>query len=100
MANKSLNIPNDLSSLTLKKNVDSVSITVTADCTWCYSDPDNCFPNGLLAPGYYAATNPHTTYGPYTPTNIGTVSDNAVRGNATCSTNDAKETVHSIQVNN
>lgn len=98
---KPLNIPNDMSSLTLKKNVDSVTITVTADCTWCYSDPSGCFPNGLLAPGYYPATNPHTSYGPYTPNNTGVVGIGSVAGNNPCvSSGGPAATVKSITVNN
>lgn|SRR6185437_5264498 len=99
--NKPLNIPNAMSSLTLKKNVDSVTITVTADCTWCYEDPNGCFANGFLAPGYYQATNPHTSYGPYTPTNTGSVGIGSVPGNNPCtSSGEIAATVKSITVNN
>jgi len=98
---KQLNIPNDMSSLTVKKNVESVTITVTADCTWCYDDPNSCFANGFLAPGYYQATAPHTSYGPYTPTNTGTVGIGSVAGNNPCtSSGGIAATVKSITVNN
>jgi hypothetical protein len=98
---KPLNIPHDMSSATLKKNVDSVTITVTADCTWCYDDPDNCFGNGFLAPGYYTATTPHTSYGPYTPSNTGSVGIGSVTGNNPCSaTQNPTATMKSITVNN
>lgn len=99
--NKPLNIPNDLSSFSMTKNVDGVTITVTADCTWCYSDSNGCFPNGLLAPGYYTATNPHTSYGPYTPNKAGNVGIGAVPGDNPCTPGGGtRETMGSITINN
>jgi hypothetical protein len=74
---KTLTIPHDLSSLNMKVG-DSLQITVSADCTWCYSDPTPCFPGGLLPAGSYTATTPHTTYGPYLASAAGTVNVNAV----------------------
>lgn len=80
MAEKHLNIPNDLQSMTMTKGTDTLLITVTADCYWCYCDPNGVFQvptSGFLASGFYAATNPHTNYGPYTPVNDGSVTFNA-----------------------
>jgi hypothetical protein len=80
MGEKHLNIPNDLKSVNMTKGTDTLLITVTADCYWCYDDPDHVFgnpPSGFLAAGYYQATNPHTSYGAYSPINDGTVQINA-----------------------
>ncbi len=77
MADKTINLPHGLLGHSMKEDTDSVSFTVTADCTFCYSDPTPCFPTFLPA-GDYTATHPATTYGPYTPTAAGTVDYNAV----------------------
>jgi hypothetical protein len=97
MATKHLNIPNDLSSKQLTRGTDDIQITVTADCSWCYSDPNNVFANGFLAAGSYTATSPHTTYGPYTPANDGTVTVNAVTS-GNCTTAGVTATPHTITV--
>jgi len=98
MATKRLSIPNDLSSMSMTHNTDNLTITVTADCTWCYSDPNGCFPNGLLAAGSYTATTPPTTYGPYTPTGTGTVNFNAVTSGTCNPDGGPAAAVHSITV--
>ncbi len=79
MAEKRLTIPNNLSSINLTKGTDTLVIQVSANCYWCYCDPNGVFPvpPAFLAPGYYQATNPPTVYGPYTPANSGSVSINA-----------------------
>ena len=100
MPSKQLNIPNDLSSITLNKGTDTIQITVTADCYWCYCDPNGVFevpPNGFLAPGFYAATTPHTSYGPYTPVNDGSVTINAPTSQP-CTLNNLKGVPQTITV--
>lgn len=97
MATKHLSIPNDLKSVNMVHGTDDLIITVTADCAWCYSDPDNCFSNGFLADGSYTATTPHAAYGPYTPTIAGTVNVNAVKS-GTCDPSGITGTLHSITV--
>jgi hypothetical protein len=96
MADKTINLPHGLLGHTMKEDTDSVSFTVTADCTFCYSDPTPCFPTFLPA-GTYTATHPATTYGPYTPTAAGTVDYNAVT-TGTCTTSGITGTVCSITV--
>jgi hypothetical protein len=81
---KTINLPNGLLSESLKKGVGSISFQVVETCTFCYSDPTPCF-STFLAAGTYTATNPPTTYGPYTPTADGTVDYNAVTS-GTCTT--------------
>jgi hypothetical protein len=98
MATKHLNIPNDLKSINMTDGTDDLEITVTADCTWCYSDPDGVFPDGLLAAGSYTATNPHTAYGPYTPDGAGTVTFDAVTTGTCDPDGGITGTVHSITV--
>ena len=95
MATKRINIPQDTHA-NLKVG-DQLNIAVIADCDWCYSDPDNCFSGGLLAPGCYTATNPHTVYGPYTATADGTVDFNAVTSGP-CTTSGVTATGHTIVV--
>lgn len=74
MAEKHLNIPHDLN---LKMNADdTLCIHVTETCTWCYTDADDCFPNGLLPAGTYSPSE----NGPYADQNPGVVSFNAVPG--------------------
>jgi hypothetical protein len=97
MATKILTIPNGASSITLNKGVDSVTIKVNGDCTWCYSDPTPCFQSGLLADGSYTVTNPQTEYGPYTPNKSGTVNFNSVTS-GTCNPLGMAATPHTIVV--
>lgn len=97
MGVKQINIPHDLSSVNLTKGTDTLQIKVTANCSWCYSDPNNVFSAGFLAAGSYVATNPPTTYGPYTPQNDGTVNVNAVTS-GTCSPTGTTATPHTIVV--
>jgi hypothetical protein len=98
MATKRLTIPNGSSNISLNKGVDSLTIEVNGDCTWCYSDPTPCFPNGLLPAGSYTVTNPHTEYGPYTPDAAGTVNFNSVTS-GTCDPNGGPvATMHTIVV--
>jgi len=100
MATKHLNIPNDLSSINMTKGIDQLEITVTATCNWCYSDPQHVFgnPSTLLAPGLYNVTTPHTTYGPYSPVNDGTVTFNATIPPVACTTVTSKEVPQTITV--
>lgn len=77
MATKILTIPHGSTNIRLNKGVDDVKIQVNGDCTWCYSDPTPCFPDGLLPPGSYTVANPPAG-GPYTPTASGTVHFNSV----------------------
>lgn len=98
MSNKTINLPNGVEGHKMKKNVDSISFEVTADCNFCYSpDPSPCFPN-FMAAGSYTATNPPTTYGPYTPTQAGTVVYNASVPPTPCSVTGIKGTASSIIV--
>ena len=71
MADKILNIPHG-SDYPVTKG-DNLYIHVNADCTWCYTDPDNCFPGGLLANGNYAQQTGNNKYGPYLAQNDGSV---------------------------
>jgi hypothetical protein len=96
---KKIYLPSDMGSFRRKRNDESVTIVVTADCTWCYSDPNNCFANGFLAGGSYTATHPNTEYGPYTPVNAGTVYYNAVT-TGTCNPQGDAATGHTITVSN
>jgi hypothetical protein len=100
MPAKHLNIPNDLQSVNLTKGVDTLEITVTATCTWCYSDPDGVFPAppGFLAAGTYNVTTPHTTYGPYTPQNDGIINFGVSIPPVPCSTEGIAATPHTITV--
>jgi hypothetical protein len=97
MGTKHLSIPNDLSSVNMTLGADDLEIKVTADCNWCYSDPNGVFANGFLAAGSYTATSPPTKYGPYTPSTTGTVTVNAVTS-GDCSTSGITATPHSITV--
>ena len=97
MPDKTINIPHGLLGETLKKNTDSVSFKVTADCTFCYSDPTPCFPTFMTA-GSYTATTPPTVYGPYTPTADGTVNYNAVTSGTCSPTGELTATACSITV--
>jgi hypothetical protein len=101
MATKHLHIPGSMSNQSLNKTQDNLDITVNNDCTWCFSDPDGVFgnPSTLLAPGTYTATNPHTTYGPYTPVATGTVYFNAVTSGP-CNPTGITGTGHTIIVTN
>jgi hypothetical protein len=96
MPDKTINLPNGLEGHRMKENVDSISFKVTADCSFCYSDPTPCFPT-FMAAGTYTATTPPTTYGPYTPTAAGTVTYNAVTS-GDCTTSGITGTVCSITV--
>lgn len=100
MATKHLNIPNDLKSVNLNKGTDDLDITVTATCNWCFSDPDYVFgnPSTLLPPGLYNVTTPHTTYGPYTPQNDGTVTFNATIPPTPCTTSSPRGVPQTITV--
>lgn len=100
MATKHLNIPNDLKSVNLNKGTDNLDITVTATCNWCFSDPDYVFgnPSTLLPPGLYNVTTPHTTYGPYTPQNDGTVTFNATIPPTPCTTSSPRGVPQTITV--
>lgn len=99
MPTKHIHIPSNLSSQSLNKNQDTIDITVDADCTWCFSDPDFVFgnPSTLLPNGSYTKTTPPTTYGPYTPVADGTVYFNAVTS-GTCNPEGVTETGHTITV--
>jgi hypothetical protein len=97
MSNKTINLPNGVEGHRMKKNVDSISFKVTADCNFCYSDPTPCFPSFMPA-GNYTATNPPTTYGPYTPNQAGTVVYNASVPPTPCSLTGIKGTACSITV--
>jgi len=92
-----INLPHGLANHRMKKNVDSISFKVTDDCNFCYSDPTPCFPSFMPA-GSYTATNPPTTYGPYTPTQTGTVHYNATIPPTPCTVTGKKETASSITV--
>lgn len=92
---KTLKIPNGMNNESLKK-ADTLYIEVDADCTWCYSDPNNVFPTFLPA-GSYSVTTPHTTYGPYTAENDGTVYFNAVTS-GDCSPTGVTASGHTIVV--
>ena len=100
MPAKHLNIPNDLSSVNLNKGTDTLEITVTATCTWCYSDPNGVFPAppGFLAAGTYNVTTPHTKYGPYTPQNDGVIEFGVSIPPTPCSTTGITATGHTITV--
>src|SRR3974377_2270950 len=91
---------NNLQNENLNKNQDNLDITVNASCNWCFDDPDGVFgnPSTLLPAGTYTATDPPTTYGPYTPVNDGTVLFNAVPTNQTCTTATITATGHTITV--
>jgi hypothetical protein len=91
---KHLNIPHDLSSMNIKVG-DSLEISVSANCNWCYSDPTPCFPNGLLPNGSYTASTPSSTYGPATAG--GTVFINAVTSGP-CNPQGLAATPHTIIV--
>jgi hypothetical protein len=97
MSNKIIEIPHSLLGHTMKENTDSISFTVTADCTFCYSDPTPCFPS-FMAAKTYTATTPPTTYGPYTPNKTGTVLCGTSIPPAACSYTGDKETACSITV--
>lgn len=101
MATKHIHIPNNMSNHSLNKNQDNIDITVDADCTWCFSDPNGVFgnPSTLLAAGTYSKTTPPTTYGPYTPVNTGTVYFNAVTSGP-CNPQGITATGHTIIVTN
>lgn len=98
MSTKRLNIPQDLN---LDVEIgDCLFIAVVADCTWCYAQPNPPpFPKGLLPPGSYKVTNPHTVYGPYCAVSSGTVPIGAVTsGKCTPGYEGKIETGHSIVV--
>jgi len=99
MGNKVFDLPNGLTNHRMQKNVDSVSFKVVSDCTFCYSDPTPCFPSGgFMAAGSYTATNPPTTYGPFTPNQAGTVlCGDSIPPNP-CSTSSLTATASSITV--
>jgi hypothetical protein len=101
MSTKHLHITGNMSNQTLKINQDNLDITVNHDCNWCFSDPQFVFgnPSTLLAQGTYSVTNPHTTYGPYTPVKTGTVHFNAVTSGE-CDPNGDMDTGHTIIVTN
>lgn len=71
MPDKYLNIPHD-DNFPVKTG-DNLYIHVTAECTWCYTDPDNCFPGGLLANGTYSQQTSGQNHGPYPAVNVGSV---------------------------
>lgn len=71
MAEKILNIPHG-SNFDVKTG-DDLYIHVNDDCTWCYTDPDSCFPGGLLANGNYSQQASGQKYGPYPAVNDGSV---------------------------
>lgn len=79
----------------LKKNTDELYIDFKDLLYWCYADPDNCFPDGLLAPGQYGPDEPGNPYGPYYPKNSGTVTFDAVENEPCVS---KALTAHSIVV--
>ena len=97
MSNKTIKLPDGVEGHRMKKNVDTISFTVTKDCTFCYSDPTPCFPT-FMAAGSYTATTPPTTYGPYTPTAAGTVVYNASKPPTPCTLTGIKGTASSITV--
>lgn len=99
MATKTIHTSNP-SNQTLNKNQDNVEITINQSCNWCFKDPDGVFgtPSTLLPDGTYTVTNPHVTYGPYTPVKSGVVRFNAVSTDQTCSTGGITETGHTITV--
>jgi hypothetical protein len=100
MGTKHLNIPNDLKSFSMTKGQDDLVIQVTATCNWCFSDPDHAFgnPSTLLPPGEYIVTTPHTTYGPYTPVNDGSVTYNATIPPTPCTTTGVRGVPQTITV--
>jgi hypothetical protein len=97
MADKIIEIPYSLLGHTMKENIDSISFKVTADCTFCYSDPTPCFPT-FMAAKTYTVTSPPTTYGPYTPNKAGTVLCGTSIPPVTCTYTGDKETACSITV--
>jgi hypothetical protein len=96
MPNTTIELPDGKKNLPMKKDVDGISFKVTKTCYFCYSDPTPCFPS-FLSNGKYTATTPPTTYGPYTPTQDGTVVYNAVTSEP-CSTSGPTDTPCSITV--
>jgi hypothetical protein len=99
MSTKHLHIPNDCGNQSLNKHQENIDITVNQDCTWCFSDPDGVFgnPSTLLPAGSYTKTSPHTTYGPFTQVNTGTVYFNAVTSGP-CNPQGITATGHTITV--
>jgi hypothetical protein len=71
-----LGIPASLSNIKMAANMHDLYIVITADCNWCYSDPDGCFsPKQFLKQGTKRKGH---VYGPYTPIKKGKVFINAV----------------------
>jgi hypothetical protein len=97
MADKIIEIPYSLLGHTMKENIDSISFKVTADCTFCYSDPTPCF-STFMAAKTYTVTSPPTTHGPYTPNKAGTVLCGTSIPPVTCTYTGDKETACSITV--
>ena len=62
MATYTLEIPHANRNIPLSPG-DHLKIKVTADCKFCHSDSDDCFPNGFLPTNGYTATHPPTVYG-------------------------------------
>lgn len=74
MSNHNLNIPSD-GNLNNVKVGDTVTVHVTADCIWCYSDPDDVFADGFLPDNSYSKGYVSSAYPAVNP---GTVNFNTV----------------------
>jgi hypothetical protein len=95
MSHTTIELPNDMKSHRMKKDVDSISFKITARCKFCFSDPTPCFPDFLAADTYDARSKP---YGPYTPNQAGTVLYSTSIPPADCTLRENKDTVCSITV--
>lgn len=98
MADKVLTIPHDSNFPVVTG--DNLYIQASEDCTWCYSDPNNCFPGGLLANGNYSKQTGNNKYGPYPAVNAGSVGfDSSAGFNQPCNPGASiRATGHSIVV--